>query len=78
MNINSLYQLYALRKDSPQLLGLTSKLLFMPDLFNYFLTGSFASERTIASTSQFYDPVKKCFATAMLEKLGIRAAFYLS
>jgi rhamnulokinase len=71
MNINSLYQLYALGQDSPQLLGLTSKLLFMPDLFNYFLTGSFASERTIASTSQFYDPLKKCFATAMLEELGI-------
>jgi rhamnulokinase len=75
MNINSLYQLYALRQDSPQLLGLTSKLLFMPDLFNYFLTGLFASERTIASTSQFYDPLNKCFATAMLEKLGINASF---
>lgn len=75
MNINSLYQLYALRQDSPQLLGVTSKLLFMPDLFNYFLTGSFASERTIASTSQFYDPLNKCFATAMLQKLGIHGAF---
>ena len=75
MNINSLYQLYALGKDSPQLLGLASKLLFMPDLFNYFLTGSFASERTIASTSQFYDPVGKCFTTPMLEKLGIKSGF---
>jgi rhamnulokinase len=60
-----------LRKDAPQLLGLRPKLLFMPDLFNYFLTGLFASERTIASTSQFYDPVNRCFATEMLEKLGI-------
>jgi rhamnulokinase len=75
MDINSLYQLYALRQDSPHLLGLTSKLLFMPDLFNYFLTGSFASERTVASTSQFYDPLNKCFATAMLEKLGIHSGF---
>jgi rhamnulokinase len=71
MNINSLYQLYALRRDSPHLLDLTSKLLFMPDLFNYFLTGSFASERTVASTSQFYDPLKKCFASEMLRRLGI-------
>jgi rhamnulokinase len=75
MNINSLYQLYALRQNSPQLLGLTSKLLFMPDLFNYFLTGAFASERTIASTSQFYDPVNKCFANEMLGKLGIDGTF---
>jgi rhamnulokinase len=75
MNINSLYQLYALLKDSPQLLCVTSKLLFMPDLFNYFLTGSFASERTIASTSQFYNPVSKCFAIGLLEKLGITSSF---
>jgi rhamnulokinase len=75
MNINSLYQLHALRRDSPQLLGLTSKLLFMPDLFNYFLTGTFASERTIASTSQFYNPLTKRFATGLLEKLGITSSF---
>lgn len=75
MNINSLYQLYVLQRDSPRLLNLASKLLFMPDLFNYFLTGTFASERTIASTSQFYDPVRKHFATDMLRKLGIHASF---
>ncbi|MGI8958584.1 MAG: rhamnulokinase [Bryobacteraceae bacterium] len=75
IGFNSLYQLYAVCKASPQLLGLTSKLLFMPDLFNYFLTGSFASERTIASTSQFYDPVGKCFAIGLLERLGIKSSF---
>jgi len=75
MNINSLYQLYVLQRDSPRLLGLASKLLFMPDLFNYFLTGSYASERTIASTSQFYDPRKRSFTTDLLRKLGIQASF---
>jgi len=71
MEINSLYQLCAMRRDSPKLLDAASKLLFMPDLFNYFLTGVCASERTIASTSQFYDPVGRCFATDMLRKLGM-------
>ena len=75
MAINSLYQLYAVQRDSPELLTLASKLLFMPDLFNYFLTGTFAAERTIASTSQFYDPAKKQFATDMLRKLGINGSF---
>jgi rhamnulokinase len=75
MDINSLYQLYAARRDSPYLLEAACKLLFMPDLFNYFLTGTLASERTIASTSQFYNPVKKCFATDMLRKLGIHSSF---
>ncbi len=59
MAINSLYQLFSIQRDSPEILALTSKLLFMPDLFNYYLTGTFASERTIASTSQFYDPGKE-------------------
>jgi rhamnulokinase len=76
MEINSLYQLWAMRRDSPDLLDRVSKLLFMPDLFNYFLTGTFASERTIASTSQFYNPVKKGFETDMLRKLGIPGNFF--
>ncbi len=75
MDINSLYQLYGINRDSPELIQAASKLLFMPDLFNYFLTGAFASERTIASTSQFYDPIKKCFATDMLRQLGIGGGF---
>ncbi len=75
MEINSLYQLYAAKRDSPHILNKASHLLFMPDLFNYFLTGAIAAERTIASTSQFYDPVKKRFATGMLRKLGIRPGF---
>jgi rhamnulokinase len=75
LDINSLYQLSAIRRDSPRLLDAASKLLFMPDLFNYFLTGTCVSERTIASTSQFYDPVKRCFATDLLRQLGIGAGF---
>lgn len=75
MEINSLYQLHAVQRDSPRMLELASHLLFMPDLFNYFLTGALASERTIASTSQFYNPVKKQFATDMLRQLNISAGF---
>lgn len=75
MNINSLYQLYAAQQESPELLTCAAKLLFMPDVFNYFLTGSLVSERTVASTSQFYDPATRRFATDMLRKLGIQASF---
>lgn len=76
MDINSLYHLWAIQKESPELMNRVSKLLFMPDLFNYFLTGTFAAERTIASTSQFYDPTRRCFATDMLRQLGIGANFF--
>ena len=75
MDINSLYQLYATRRESPELLQLAQSLLFMPDLFNFFLTGTAVAERTIASTSQFYNPVKRSFATDMLRRLGIHASF---
>jgi rhamnulokinase len=75
MEINSLYQLFAAQRDMPKTLEKASHLLFMPDLFNYFLTGALRAERTIASTSQFYDPAKKQFATDMLRKLGLHAGY---
>lgn len=71
MELNSLYQLYATRRQAPWVLEAARHLLFMPDLFNYFLTGTMRAERTIASTSQFYDPVEKQFAADLLRKLGI-------
>jgi len=54
MSLNTLYQLYATKKEFPYLLDSAKKLLFMPDLFNFFLTGSKSAEYTIASTSQMY------------------------
>lgn len=75
MEINSLCQLFAAQRDMPHVLEQAVNLLFMPDLFNYFFTGVYRAERTIASTSQFYDPVKKQFATDMLRELGIHAGF---
>jgi len=75
MELNSLYQLYAVHRQAPWLLERARALLFMPDLFNYFLTGVMKSERTIASTSQFYDPSCQRFSTELLAKLGIPTAF---
>ena len=75
MELNSLYQLWAVHRQAPWLLAHAKALLFMPDLFNYFLCGAMASERTIASTSQFYDPAHGTFATELLERLGIPLSF---
>lgn len=71
MQINSLYQLYAMKLAGSASLTGASRLLFMPDLFSYWLTGVERAELTIASTSQFYDPRKKRFATEMLDRLGL-------
>jgi rhamnulokinase len=74
MQINSLYQWYAAKLADAPALQVAKKLLFMPDLFNYWLTGVARAERTIASTSQFYDPRTGGFATKMLAKLGLDAS----
>jgi rhamnulokinase len=71
--LNSLYQLYALKLARSPALDAAHTLLFIPDLFNYWLTGVARSERTIASTSQFYDPRKQGWAADLLERLGLPA-----
>ena len=55
MQINSLYQFYALKLADSPALAAAHALLFIPDLLNYWLTGVARSEVTIASTSQCVD-----------------------
>src|ERR1039458_1410127 len=71
MQINSLYQFYALKLAGSPALKAARTLLFMPDLLNYWLTGVARAELTIASTSQFYDPRKKTWARDLLKRLGL-------
>jgi rhamnulokinase len=71
MQLNSLYQLYALKLAGSPALARAERLLFMPDLLNYWLTGIARAELTIASTSQFYDPRRKTWAVDLLERLGL-------
>ena len=71
MYFNTLYQLYADYKYRPNILKQAKTLLFMPDLFNFYLTGNKYSEYTEASTSQMMDAVKKTWAKEMLEKLQL-------
>ena len=58
-------------KYRPELMAMTDKILFMPDLMAYFLTGAKRAEATIASTSNFLDPVRKTWNTDLLSRLGI-------
>lgn len=71
MKFNSLYQLLALKRSNPAILERSASLLFIPDLFNYLLSGVKTAEFTIASTSQMYNPIKGAWAGEMLQKLGI-------
>ncbi len=71
MPINSLYQLYAMKLAGSPALERARTLLFMPDLFNYWLTGVARCEATIASTSQFYDPRRKTWAAGLRDRRGL-------
>jgi len=76
MEINTLYQLMSLAMRDAFQYRSASKMLFAPDLLNYWLTGEMAANRTIASTSQFYNPVTGDWAYDMLERLGIRTDLF--
>ena len=71
MPINTLYQLHAMRLNRSPALDSAARLLFMPDLFNYWLTGEMRAEVSIASTSQFYNPVANHWAGALFRRLNL-------
>ena len=73
MQFNTLYQLIAMRKDPEESKYLKSEntLLFMPDLFAWYLTGKAGTEYTIASTSQLIDPNTRSWAKPVLDAFGI-------
>lgn len=71
MQLNTLYQLVAMVEAGSPVLDVADRLLTMPDLINYWLTGRMANEFTIATTTQCYDPRAGDWAYEMLETLGI-------
>jgi sugar (pentulose or hexulose) kinase len=76
MELNTLYQLMSLSLADSFQYRHAEKLLFSPDLLNYWLTGNMVTERTIASTSQFYNPITKDWAYDLLKQLGIRSDIF--
>jgi rhamnulokinase len=58
------------RAKSPALKA-AHRLLMMPDLFHYWLTGEAVGEFTIATTSQCYDPRARDWARDMLRAMSI-------
>src|SRR5919199_1851469 len=71
MQINSLYQLLAMRLQNAPALEQAATLLMMPDLFNFWLTGQKVCEFTDATTTQFYDPRARAWARPLLEALEL-------
>jgi rhamnulokinase len=68
---NSLFQIYAMVRERSALLDEASDLLFMPDLFNFLLTGKKAAEFTIATTSQLLDPRTRAWIPGLFQAMGL-------
>src|ERR1700730_7972985 len=73
MPINTLYQLYPARRQSPKILDAAKCLLTIPDLFHYWLTGNAVCEFTNATTTQMVDPFKRTWATGLMQSLELPA-----
>ena len=71
MNFNSIFQLYAMRREGNSALAAARKILFVPDALSWMLTGNEVCEYTIASTSQLLDPRTKQLDERLLASLGL-------
>ncbi len=67
---SSLHLLAEARRNSPALMN-AERLLFVPDLLAYWLTGRQAVERTVASTSQLLDATTGAWAWSVIDALGL-------
>ncbi|MDP4208701.1 MAG: rhamnulokinase [Bacteroidota bacterium] len=71
MQLNSLYQLFAMKKANSSLLNAATDLLFIPDLLNYLFTGVKKSEFTFATTSQLFNPKTRTWEKSLFDAMGV-------
>ncbi len=69
--INTIYQLYSDIVGNVGALQAARRILFIPDLISFWLSGSRHQERTVASTSQLLNPITGKWSETLLEKLDL-------
>ena len=76
IHFNTIYQLMYLKLREPEMLERADKMLMIPDLFAYMLTGEIKEEATIASTSNLLDPYSKDWDFKLIERLGLPKSIF--
>jgi len=71
MELNSLYQLLALVRGRSSVLAAADRLLMIPDLIHWLLSGVRSNERTNATTTQCFNPRRNDWAFDLVERLGV-------
>ncbi len=74
MDLNTLFQLFSARGTAA--LEQANRLLFTPDLLNFWLSGQAVNEYTIASTSQCLEPFSRTWAVDLLRRLDIPSRIF--
>ncbi len=71
MPINTLNQLYAAQRETPEILAAAHRLIMIPDLFHCWLSGNAFCEYTAASTTQFTNPKTRAWSKELLRRLNL-------
>lgn len=71
MPFNSIFPLYGRWQAEPGMFAAGSRLLFLPDLLHYWLSGEIITESSIASTSSMLDVQTGDWDVELIESLGI-------
>jgi rhamnulokinase len=71
MQFNTLYQLLAVQRETPELFAEADCLLMMPDFVHWALCGARVVEFTNGTTTQCLHALKRNWATGLLKKLGL-------
>jgi rhamnulokinase len=68
---NTLYQLFATKLRNPRVLSAAWRMVMIPDLFHYWMTGKAVCEFTNATTTQMANAVTRTWAAGLLNRLGL-------
>ena len=76
MEFNSLYQLMVMKEQNSPLFDAAERLLQIPDLFHWLLSGVESNEFTNATTTQCYNPIVRSWAFSLLKTFGLPTTLF--
>lgn len=74
---NTIYQLMAVKQNTPELLEKAKTFLMLPDYFQFLLTGNKLSEYTNGTSTQLVNPFYKQWDEAFIQSLGYPSEMFL-
>lgn len=73
---NTIYQLYALKENEPEVLNNAKTFLLLPDYINFLLTGTKVNEYTNATTTQLVSAEQKDWDYEIIDRLGFNKEMF--